>query len=56
MIMSELEARCAGKTGKEQEVQVHYDEDLASHIDPESCDAVREGRIEALTGERAGRP
>jgi len=37
-------------------VRVLYDEDLASHIGPESCGPVREGRVEALTGERAGRP
>jgi len=28
---------------------------LATHIGPESCGAAREGRAEALTGERAGR-
>ena len=28
---------------------------LATHIGPESCGAAREGGIEALTGERAGR-
>jgi hypothetical protein len=37
-------------------VKVLYDEDLASHIGPESCGAAREDRVEALTGERAGRP
>ena len=37
-------------------MEVLYDEDLASHIGPESCGAAREGRREALTGERAGRP
>ena len=44
------------ETGKEQEVRVLYDEDLASHIGPESCGQAREGMVEALTGERAGRP
>ena len=44
------------ETGKEQEVRVLYDEDLASHIGPESCGVAREGACEALTGERAGRP
>ena len=44
------------ETGKEYEVRVLYDEDLASHIGPESCGAAREDRDEALTGERAGRP
>jgi hypothetical protein len=37
-------------------VEVLYDEDLASHIGPESCGSAREGRREASTGERAGRP
>jgi hypothetical protein len=30
-------------------------EDLASHDDPESCDVIRKGGGEALTGESAGR-
>jgi len=34
---------------------VSYGEGVASHTDPESCAAVREGRGEALTGECAGR-
>ena len=29
--------------------------ELATHIGPESCGAAREGGVEALTGERAGR-
>ena len=37
-------------------MKVLYDEDLASHIGPESCGSDREGRREASTGERAGRP
>ena len=37
-------------------MEVLCDEDLASHIGPESCGAAREGPDEALTGERAGRP
>src|SRR6266545_7122145 len=37
-------------------VQVHHDEGIAIHIDPESCAAAREGNSEALTGERAGQP
>ena len=37
-------------------MRVHRDEDVASHIDPESCAGVREGVGEALTGERAGQP
>jgi hypothetical protein len=32
-----------------------YECDLATHIGPESCGAAREGGVEALTGERAGR-
>ena len=32
-----------------------YGEGVASHTDPESCGAACEGRIEALTGARAGR-
>ena len=31
-----------------------YGEGLATHADPESCEATREGRVEALTGARAG--
>ena len=37
-------------------MQVHHDEGIANHIDPESCAAAREGNSEALTGERAGQP
>lgn len=37
-------------------MKVLYDEDVASHIGPESCGQAREGQTEALTGERAGRP
>src|SRR5258705_11989586 len=32
-----------------------YECELATHIGPESCGAAREGGVEALTGERAGR-
>ena len=32
-----------------------YGEGLATHTGPESCGAAREGGVEALTGERAGR-
>src|SRR6266852_8337158 len=32
-----------------------YGEGLATHADPESCGAAREGGVEALTGARAGR-
>jgi hypothetical protein len=32
-----------------------YGKELATHTGPESCGAAREGGVEALTGERAGR-
>ena len=32
-----------------------YESGLTTHIGPESCGAAREGGVEALTGERAGR-
>ena len=35
-------------------MKVSYDEGVASHIGPESCGRSREGKAEALTGERAG--
>jgi hypothetical protein len=44
------------ETGKEQEVQVLYDEDLASHIAPEPSVLSREGQGEASAGDRAGWP
>jgi hypothetical protein len=37
-------------------VQVHYDEGVATHIGPEPCVVVREGRGEASVGERIGQP
>jgi hypothetical protein len=36
-------------------MQKSYESGLATHIGPESCGAAREGGVEALTGERAGR-
>ena len=36
-------------------MQKSYECDVATHIGPESCGAAREGGVEALTGERAGR-
>ena len=36
-------------------MEVSYSEGLAIHTGPESCGAAREGGIEALTGESAGR-
>src|SRR5229473_5070782 len=32
-----------------------YESGSATHIGPESCGAIRESSVEALTGERAGR-
>jgi hypothetical protein len=32
-----------------------HESGLATHIGPESCGAAREGSVEALTGDRAGR-
>src|ERR1700745_3034893 len=37
-------------------VQVHHDEGVAIHIDPESCTAACEGSREALTGEPTAQP
>ena len=37
-------------------MQVHHDEGVAIHIDPESCADTREGAGEALTGECIGQP
>ena len=36
-------------------MQESYESGSATHIGPESCGAAREGGVEALTGERAGR-
>jgi hypothetical protein len=36
-------------------MQKSYECEVATHIEPESCGAAREGGVEALTGERAGR-
>ena len=37
-------------------MEVPNGEGVATHTGPESCDVVRKGSGEALTGERAGRP
>ena len=37
-------------------MQVHYDEGVAIHIDPEPCVVARKGRGEASAGERTGQP
>ena len=44
------------ETGKEQEVAVLYDEDVARHIAPEPCVVSREGQGEASAGAHAGWP
>ena len=44
------------ETGKEQVVQVHHDEGVATHIDPEPCEGRREAVVEASAGARAGQP
>jgi hypothetical protein len=36
-------------------MQKSYECELATHIGPESCGAAREGGVEVLTGDRAGR-
>src|SRR5260370_5578756 len=36
-------------------MQKSYECEVATHIGPESCGAVRKNSVEALTGERAGR-
>jgi RNA-directed DNA polymerase len=36
-------------------MQKSYECELATHLGPESCGAAREGGVEALTGESAGR-
>ena len=37
-------------------MQVHYDEGVATHIDPEPCEGRREAVVEASAGARAGQP
>lgn len=37
-------------------MQKSYERGSATHIGPESCGTARKGGVEALTGERAGRP
>jgi hypothetical protein len=44
------------EAGKEQMVEVHYDEGVANHIGPEPCVSTREGVGEASVGVRAGQP
>ena len=47
-------AQICQETGKEQEVQVHYDEGLANHIGPEPCGGLREEADEKSVGARVG--
>ena len=37
-------------------MQVHYDEGIATHIDPKPCAGVREDVGEASAGEHIGQP
>ena len=54
--MQDGRLECAGKTGKEERVQVPHNKEVAIHVVPESCVARREVRGEALTGVRTGQP
>jgi hypothetical protein len=36
-------------------MQKTYECEVATHIGPESCGAARKGRVQALTGDGAGR-
>jgi len=47
-------AQICQETGKEQEVQVLYDEGLAHHIGPEPCGGLREEADEKSVGARVG--
>ena len=49
-----LFAQICQETGKEQEVQVHYDEGVANHIGPEPCGGLREEADEKSVGARVG--
>jgi hypothetical protein len=51
-----LKFRCAGKTGKEEVVEVRYGEGLAIRTGPEPCVGTREGDGEASAGEHIGQP
>src|SRR3954465_3372869 len=48
--------KCAGKTGKEQEVKVRHGEGVAIRTGPEPCVGTREGVDEASVGEHIGQP
>ena len=47
-------AQICQETGKEQEVEVLYDEGVANHIGPEPCGGLREETDEKLVGARVG--
>src|SRR5208283_4681093 len=53
---SHPDCRCAGETGKEQVVQVHCDEGVATRIGPKPCAYLREEAGEASVGVRTGQP
>jgi|RhiMetdeSRZDD1v2_1073273.scaffolds.fasta_scaffold506920_3 hypothetical protein len=48
-------AQICQETGKEQEVQVLYDEGLANHIGPEPCGGLREETNEKSVGDMEAR-
>src|SRR3954451_21075623 len=48
--------KCAGKTGKEEEVKVRHGEGVAIRTGPEPCVGTREGVDEASVGEHIGQP
>jgi len=50
----ETDSLCEAPGDRQGVEGVPYDEDVASHIGPESCAVAREGLGEALTGECAG--
>ena len=47
-------AQICQETGKEQEVEVLYDEGVANHIGPEPCGGLREEADEKSVGARVG--
>jgi hypothetical protein len=49
-----LFAQICQETGKEQEVEVLYDEGVANHIAPKPCGGLREETDEKLVGARVG--
>ena len=49
-------AQICQETGKEQEVEVLYDEGVANHIGPEPCGGLRKGTDEKSVGGHVGGP